>query len=542
MNARYLTKKNLLKVLPCIILSAVLTNSTNAMEFGVMGNVSASMGGAGVALKSPFGLYYNPALIASEQKTRIGYSVSAGMEQSNLDKLTNINFDETMKVLANVGGSLGGNSIGGSSPDSITGALTNALQNVTGSTGNTNLETLWKDYQNQQNGSTDYSELASALQSSINNSNMSQGDKDMFNGMADSIDWEKLDIAGSNITNLSIKKGSNIVLDEAMQNLDTLFQVLKNNNMNVRSQNGFVFQFSNKTIDEKFGAVAIGIFNSTQAGVSLVGDDSKMRLIFGSDNSYYELEVSDGGYTIKQSTRTDYDNFSLLASINNGNSHRIVSSVFALTEIPIGYAYNFKVGNSNISLGAAFKLMNGISIFHETYLSSNLSFDMNFGSNTQIYTTFGFDLGAYYGYNINETNQFALGVVVKNINSPTFRFNNSPNVVIDPQYRMGIAYNGKIFSLAFDADLAPNRMLNYSYGAKLSQMIGGGAKIDFKHIDLRAGLAYDLKQDNGVILTAGINILGFIDIATEVGTKWVDYFGFTAPKYASVRIGGSFSW
>lgn len=536
----------------------------NAMEFGSMGNVSASMGGAGVALKSPFGLYYNPALIASERKFRFAYSLSAGIDQNNLDKLSNIKFDEMIKTLSSVGSSLGGTSQGGGNAGggnqggggnagggntgnanvtSVKDALTEALQQtVTGQGNNNDLESLWKAYQQQQNGSTDNSKLAENLQTSINNSGMSQSEKDMFNGLADSIDWSNFDVSNGQISSMTIKKGNNAALDEAMGNLDTLFFVLKNNNMNVRSQNGIVFQIPSEVINEEYGALAIGLFNTTQAGVSLVGDPNRMRLIFGSDGSYYELQVGENGYTIKTATQDDYNKYSLVASIESGDAHKITSSIFALTELPIGYAYNMNFGVFNLSLGAAFKIMNGASLFNETYLGKSLNFNMDFNNSTQFSTTFGIDVGAYFGYNVNESNQLSLGFVAKNVNSPTFRFNSAPTIVIDPQYRVGFAYNGKYLAFAFDADILPNKVLNYSYGNKLSQMVGGGVKVDFRYIDVRAGLAYDLKQDSGVILTAGFNFFGFIDIAAEVGTKWVDYFGHTAPKYANVRLGGSFSF
>lgn len=536
-----------------VILSSVVGIS-NAMEFGTMGNVSASMGGAGVALKSPFGLYYNPALIASERKFRLAYSLSAGIEQNNLDRLTNIDFDKTMKALQNVGSSMGGNVGGGGNQGggagggggagnnaSMKDSLVDALKQTTGDTSG-DLGALWQKYQQQQNGSTDNSKLVANLQQSVNNSNMSQEQKDLFNGVAGSIDWSNFDVTNGNISSMTIKKGSNGALDEAMENLNTLFEVLKNNNMNIRSQNGIVFQIPSDVINEEYGALAVGLFNTTQAGVSLVGDANRMRLIFGDNNSYYELIVDKNGYTIKTTTQDNYNKYSLLASIESGDAHKIVSSIFALTELPIGYAYNFNLGSSNLSLGAAFKVMNGASLYNETYLGKNLAFDMNFASSTQFSTTFGIDLGAYYGYNINETNQLSLGFVAKNINSPTFRFTSAPTIVIEPQYRAGFAYNGKYLAFAFDADILPNKVLNYSYGNKLSQMVGGGVKVDFRYVDVRAGLAYDLRQDSGVILTAGFNLFGFIDLAAEVGTKWVDYFGHTAPKYANIRLGGSFSF
>lgn len=549
----------------CGALFASAFSVVEAMEFGTMGNVSASMGGAGVALKSPFALYYNPALLASDSKMRIGYSIGVGLSQSNLDKLTNLNFVKMVESLTSLGSQMGGGSkaitkttrsavpalMAGAMPfaanggaraaSNLTGALTEALQQATGNQSN-DLETLWKDYEKKHQGSTDHSQLVGNLKDSVNNSNMTQEQKDMFNDFAGSVDWSDFDVSNGKITSMTIKSGSNGALDAAMKDLDTLFEVLKNNNMNVISQSGIVFQLSSETMQEKFGSLAVGLFNTTQAGVSLVGDKSRMRLIFGDTNGYYELITKPGGYTLKQSTEDEYNKFSILQSVEKGDAHKVVSSVFNLTELPVGYAYRFNFDNSELSIGVAGKLMLGASLYHEQFLGTNLQFNTNFASNIQYNTTFGIDLGTYYGYNIGDSGQFGVGFVAKNINTPTFRFDTAPTISIKPQYRAGIAYNGKRFSLAFDADVLPNEVLTYSQYGLYSQMIGGGFKLDYRFVDVRGGVAYDLRRDTGAILTAGVNILGLIDIAAEVGTTWVDYFGTTAPKYANVRVGGSFSW
>lgn len=546
----------------CGALFASAFSVVEAMEFGTMGNVSASMGGAGVALKNPFALYYNPALLASDSKMRIGYSIGVGLSQSNLDKLTNLNFVKMLESLSGLGDQLGGKGSGGtvvtrtkrstsattmvSSTNEFTDILKTALQNANngsgGGGGSDTLDSLWKKYQESHKNSNNHSKLVEELKKGVQGSSMSQDQKDMFNDFAGSVDWSDFDVSNGKITSMTIKSGSSGALDAAMKDLDTLFEVLKNNNMNVISQSGIVFQLSSETMQEKFGSLAVGLFNTTQAGVSLVGDSSKMRLIFGKDNDFYELIVKPGGYTLKTATKDDYDKFSILQSVEKGDAHKVVSSVFNLTEVPVGYAYRFNFDNSELSIGVAGKLMLGASLYHEQFLGSNLQFNTNFASNIQYNTTFGIDLGTYYGYNLSGSGQLGVGFVAKNINTPTFRFDTAPTISIKPQYRAGIAYNGKRFSLAFDADVLPNEVLTYSQYGLYSQMIGGGFKLDYRFVDVRGGVAYDLRRDTGAILTAGVNILGLIDIAAEVGTTWVDYFGTTAPKYANVRVGGSFSW
>ncbi|AFI05696.1 conjugal transfer protein TraF [Helicobacter cetorum] len=61
-----------------------------ALEFGGMGNVSMGLGGAGVALEnSQWALYYNPALLDMDEKSKFGYSFNLQAGQTNLLSLAN---------------------------------------------------------------------------------------------------------------------------------------------------------------------------------------------------------------------------------------------------------------------------------------------------------------------------------------------------------------------------------------------------------------------------------------------------------------------
>ncbi|STQ85906.1 hypothetical protein LS73_007255 [Helicobacter muridarum] len=538
------------------ILTSLFASATllNAMEFGTMGNVSASMGGAGVALKSPFGLYYNPALIVSDTRTRIGYSIGIGFSQHNLDKLTNLNFVKMFDTLNSVGNQMAGgnkeitkdpitnNPSNGSAnqTDNLNKVLKEALQKTIGNTNETDLDKLWKEYSGKH--TTDHSTLATNLEKEVQNSNMPQDLKDVFSDFARSVDWSNFDVSNGKVSKVTIKSGSNGALDAAMKDLDTIFKVFKDNNINLVSQNGFVIQFSSETLKEKYGSMAIGIFNTVQAGVALAANKEKVRLIFGDSQGYYELKITDNGYTLQQSDKDTHDKYSLMKAVDDGDVHKIVSSIVTVTELPVGYAYNFNFGNYDLSLGVALKAMLGTSLYHEQFLNATMRFNKNFSNLVQYSGTAGIDAGALFSHRIGNNQEVSLGLVVKNINSPKFEFNTAPTILIKPQYRAGVAYNGKWFSLAFDADILPNERLNYSNDGLYSQVVGGGFKLDYRIVDIRGGVSYDFRQDNGIIFTTGINILGFLDIAAELGTKWVNYFGYNAPKYANVRIGGSFSW
>ncbi|AFI03791.1 conjugal transfer protein TraF [Helicobacter cetorum] len=69
-------------LIPCLL---------KALEFGGMGNVSMGLGGAGVALQeSQWALYYNPALLDMDEKSKFGYSFNAQVAQKNVLSLANL--------------------------------------------------------------------------------------------------------------------------------------------------------------------------------------------------------------------------------------------------------------------------------------------------------------------------------------------------------------------------------------------------------------------------------------------------------------------
>ncbi len=154
---------------------------------------------------------------------------------------------------------------------------------------------------------------------------------------------------------------------------------------------------------------------------------------------------------------------------------------------------------------------------------------------------FGVDVGVLYELDLPEFRYLTIGLVAKNLNSPTFE-SSLNNITIKPQYRMGLGYNSKFLNVAFDADLTPNDLLAFSNVKQQSQMIGGGVGFGFKALDLRLGAMKDLRQDTGLILTGGVNMLGFLDVALQVSTKTTELNGTPIPQYINLRLGGSFSF
>lgn len=155
--------------------------------------------------------------------------------------------------------------------------------------------------------------------------------------------------------------------------------------------------------------------------------------------------------------------------------------------------------------------------------------------------TIAVDLGTMFEIDLPNFRYLTFGFVAKNINTPKFRYT-SGEIEIKPQYRIGMAYNQKHFVFAFDADLSKNEMLSDSNSRPFSQMVGGGVKFDIKAFDLRLGLMKDIRQDDGIILTAGVNILGFFDVAIQSGTALGEAQGYRFPRYLNIRVGGNISF
>lgn len=213
-----------------------------------------------------------------------------------------------------------------------------------------------------------------------------------------------------------------------------------------------------------------------------------------------------------------------------------------LLEVPIGWGWRFETSGGDISIGAAIKYMGASSLDMALTGSvnsageSSLNFKNNFSLSPA--NSFGIDLGllySIYGFNV--------GFVAKNINVPTFELNNGKKFKISPQFRMGLSYEfAEYFTLTLDSDLAPN---DYLFdGSYKTQMIGGGLLMDFKYIDLRFGLMGDManKFDNGVIITGGINLLGFLDVALQASSEMFSLKGYKIPNALNVKVGGSFTF
>lgn len=543
---------------------AAMGASAYALEFGTMGNVSASMGGAGVALKnSAFGLYYNPALLSASPKVKFGYSFGVNVQEKNIAQLATIDIANMQDTATRLASTFSGGGASGA-VDGVVGAIDKALDSVLGgtTTGQTTQQKLESYLQSHKSGN--YNDLIDKIKENIqSSSSLTDIQKDLIESVAGGIDFDNLQIGNGSgagsvsgaltnaISSISISKGSDKGLDKSMEDIAMVQRALQDNHMNLVSQNGLVFQLGSRPLNDMIGTFAVGLFGSLYSNISLNANPDKMRLIIEAGNQYYELKITDSGYTYGISDKNAYDNHSLIASLQGTNAqdaHSIYMTSFVLSEIPIGYARTFYLKSGNLNIGVAGKLMNSMSMQNKIAITTSTDFGAEMSNivqdfkNATMDKAIGVDVGMVYEIDLPKFRNLTFGLVGKNLNSPTFQ-STLENIVIKPQVRAGAAYYTQSgFNLAFDVDLTQNDIIAFSTKDQKSQMVGGGAGFIWKGFDLRLGAMKDLRQDNGLILTGGLNVLGFLDIALQSSTKFTDLQGYPIPQYFSLRVGGNLSW
>lgn len=334
------------------------------------------------------------------------------------------------------------------------------------------------------------------------------------------------------------------------QKVEALYKDIKNlgdifsqNHLAITSQNGISLQIAPGSMRGSFGSLAISYFASFYANISASSDIANKQLIVknGNSNDYYKVDAN-GNPT--KSSQDDYKNHSIISAIDNNQLASMATTNLLLQEVPVTYAYTFFFENSNLNLGINLKYINAlfyqqrVDIGKDTNLSKITSdFKANIPSKSA--SNFGIDLGVSYQIDLPKFQGLTFGLVAKNINYPSFKFD-ATKLTIKPQYRLGIAYNNPLITFAFDADILPNEMLGFSDEPQLSQMLATGLKFDLKYLDMRVGVAKDIRQDNGFIFTTGINIFGFFDLAFQIGTKGA--YDSLMPRYMALQLGGSFSF
>ncbi|TLD96963.1 hypothetical protein LS71_005070 [Helicobacter jaachi] len=571
------------------VFSLVWVVSGFGLEFGTMGNAAAGMGGAGVAVRdSAWGLYYNPALLGADRRSKFGYSFGVQFKEQNLLQLATIDTaaleDLPAKLTSQLTGSGSGGTnvtIGGTNVSGALGGTLNAL--FPNSNGNITVDNV-KDLASEVTGNTQTCVDMTACWDSITgtdalaklkdklSSAATEGGSPLVGSIINGVEPDKLveimkEASSGNfdantmlkqVGKITIAKGADSVIDKLLNDFGVIDSALKGNDVNITTQNGFVFQIAGdkktrrvendaigsieiQEIDSGRGAVGIGLFASAFSNASAQIDPNNNQLIFDLGGKYYQASIDGNSVTLQYLPNQNNLNGSIM---NEQANHVLYANALAIVEVPVGYGHTLFTPVGDINVGLAVKFMQAMGY------GQNLSFSVGKTPSVSvsmddmdIAQTFGLDLGVLWTPRFLQN--LHLGLVAKNLNAPVIkRTGGLPNTTLNRQLRAGVSYEMLDFlTFAFDADILPNDTLSLS--SPKSQFIGGGVMANFKAVDFRLGAMQDMrsKAGEGIILTGGVNILGFLDVALQYGLgQNVVVEGINVSNYMSLRVGGQFSF
>jgi len=321
----------------------------------------------------------------------------------------------------------------------------------------------------------------------------------------------------------------------------------------IGTNNAFMLSATPSLTAQLSDAMAIGIYANLDVGLRLNIDRNYLDLIFKTGASTYEVYDPSGSGSYSLSNPTDYQNSSLEYAVDNGLTYIDVETM-AMIETPISFAKAVDFVSGTYSYGLSVKPMSLVRSKQKVNLGK--SADQADSEGEQYETTYkptiGLDLGIAYR---PQNSQVTWGLVGKNINSPKFKVDTTPDATaiangaialqdykIDPFFRAGLSV--PVFDdtaeFAFDADLTKSDTLIVG---EESQNIGVGLELHpSSWFSFRVGAMQDIaseKFDDGVILTTGV---GFglkwaqIDVSAMVSSKSGEYDGQSIPRYTAVNL------
>lgn len=575
--------------LKAITLSSMLLGiSAQALEFGQMGNISAGIGGAGVALKSSqWALYYNPALLGMNKKSGFAYSFGVGYKETNLTRAASIDIDNLQNMPNKLADLFSGaTTISAGTGFRATGAkkfdpsdmgifgevlegmgmkdedtMKNYLEGVATQNGITitqgqSSEQILQELQKHPEA---FNDIKHDLQESIKDTAQKHPDQSgslgLLEGLVDNLTPENigglldsaqkgdmsLDKLLQSMGGLTLSLSNDPSLNRFVKDLATINDIVSRNDFSLSTQNGLVMNIGSK---KKRGTISIGIMPSAYMSAAVRMDPTHNQIIIQNGGQDYKVEVGSDSISLGVAGSGDFDKSSILSA---NAKHQISAASVGVVEVPIGYGHLFETPIGDIAVGLAAKYIFGTGYLYSKEgsfdtITQNLTPSFNAIPQTH---TFGIDAGLAYAPRFAKN--LTLGFVAKNLNMPKIKTDATTGAMtrLNTQLRAGLSYgwlNDKIV-LAGDIDLMPNDTL--SAARPKSQVAGGGVLIDLKYFDLRLGAMYDFRNnsDEGMILTGGINLLGFLDIAVQSNLHLSQAVsGISIPSYLLLKVGGGFSW
>ena len=198
--------------------------------------------------------------------------------------------------------------------------------------------------------------------------------------------------------------------------------------------------------------------------------------------------------------------------------------------MPVAYGHTLELGDHKVNVGAALKLLYGRA-YDASVSVASVDMDLVLDQLTEAESgmSVGVDLGAQY---LAMDDALAFGVVLRNINSPSFDTPLNQSIKEELQARAGVSYafSERIYA-SLDVDITENKTLVADYK---SRDIGGGVCLEVTEgISLRCGAKKNLAASDGpTILTAGWSLGGkgfHLDTAFTFALETFSFDSLTLP-------------
>lgn len=285
-----------------------------------------------------------------------------------------------------------------------------------------------------------------------------------------------------------------------------------------------------------------GLFGLSEVTAHAVIDPQRLDFIVNTGIGYFKYDENENTYTLTDSS--DYENNSLDYALENGLTYLKLTGL-AYTEIFLSHARTLSLTSGELNVGGTLKVMPGYAYDEEVKIDTESDeVDNEFKDQENKTTSWGVDAGMLYKPKRFE--KLALGLVLKNLNTPGFKTKYGNKLRIRPQVRSGISYDcwNERITLAADIDITNNKTFIPGYE---SQFIGAGAGFHpYSWLSLRTGIMNNIRESHeGTILTAGLGI-GVkwlqLDIAGQMSTKKTEYDREDIPNYAQVQVSLLSKW
>ena len=257
----------------------------------------------------------------------------------------------------------------------------------------------------------------------------------------------------------------------------------------------------------------------------LLGQQQADRLVFLAEQAGVNLDSSEFRRMIEDILEVNSENFSGSAGdLITANQSGVEVGSILVQEYTVSYAQPLKewFGPSvldSISLGASLKVMNAKTFFSPFAFSSlgdfeGIAEELLTEAREETSMNVGFDLGLL----AQPADWVSLGLVGRNLNSPSFDFARAGDYVLQPQVRAGVGFYDLLPGLVLAADVDLTRNRTDALPGYISQQAALGFEYSLLEGDgllLRGGVSVNLAGSEGAALHIGLGF-NFTDVAFDL--------------------------